>query len=485
MGLRAKWIGEQQPMQKGEGAQERREARHQENVRQGVGRLRYNRGMLFFLLNACEPDSDASTDGSADADTDTDTDSDTDADGDSDADSDADADTDGRADASPIALDEVAEGTIDGDQVDWYSITGTAGQAFRSQVTNPEEGEDEDSFDSVIAVYDADLNRIAWEDEHPAGEVSTYDSVCFGFFPADGTYYFTVLDRRTFEGGESTADNADYTFTIPATSSPPDETDSLLSIDVGGTLSNDNSWYGFPVLVDETGDSDYILIEPTHSDGALAIVTAQHIEGSATVPVVDGYNGDGEHIFSAATSAVEDGRQVLGLLDTTYVVAVSSSDGGGGPDHGAWVFVLSASEGYGNPRETEMNDSIAAADILEMQDLEPSVGYWYAGYGEGHVESAEAGDYYEFDVYEDDSYLSIALGALSYGSLLNGDITVYDTDKTEIAHEVGTATSDPEVKNIGPFDAGEYWVRIGSSGSGGVGEAGAYRFAAHVTSVAL
>lgn len=441
--------------------------------------------MLFLLLYACEPTAtDKSTEGDADAD------SDSDSDADADADTDTDTDADGRADASPLVFDSETDGTLDADDVDWYSLTGVAGHPFRAQVINAEEGLAEESFDSVIAVYDADLNRIAWEDEHPAGEVSTYDTVCFGFFPADGTYYLTVQDKRTFEGTASPADDADYTLTVLESGSVPDEPDSLLAIDVGGTFENDNSWYGFPVLFEQAGDVDYILAGLTHDDGALAVVTAQHIEGSGAIPVIDGYNGSGEHVFSAATSAASDGRQILNTLDNTYVIAVSSADGGGGNDHGAWVFILSTEEGYGNPRESEVNDTLEAADVLEMQDLEPSIGSWYAGYGEGHVESEGANDYFRFDNPTDNAYISIAFGAQSYGSLLVAEVTVFDETGAEIARSTGSIGTDPDLENAGPFDAGEYWVRIsplsdGESPIGGVGEAGAYRFAAHVTSVPL
>lgn len=437
--------------------------------------------MLFLLLYGCEP---------AEVNDDVPADADADADSDGDADADTDTDTDGRTNADALDFDVETTNTLGADDVDWYSLTGSAGHPFRAQVQNPEEGTSEEAFDAVVAVYDADLNRIAWEDEHPAGEISTYDSVCFGFFPADGTYYLTVQDKRTFEGAQSPAGDAEYTLTLLESGSVPDEPDSLLAIDIGGTFENDNSWYGFPVLIDSAGDVDYILAALNHSDGAIAVVTAQNIEGSKAIPVVEAYNSAGDYIFSAATSAAADGRQILNTLDDTYVIAVSSSDGGGGNDHGAWVFILSTDEGYGNPRESEINDTQRAADVLEMKDLAPSIGTWYAGYGEGHVESATSSDYFRFDNYDDGAYISIAFGAQSYGSLLVGKITLFAADGDELAHQGGEAGIDPQLSNVGPLDAGEYYVRIasetdGGAAVGGVGEAGAYRFAAHVTSVPL
>jgi hypothetical protein len=270
----------------------------------------------------------------------------------------------------------------------------------------------------------------------------------------------------------------------------PDEPDSLLSIDVGGEFSSDNAWYGFPVLIDEQGDSDFILVQPTHENGAIAVVTAQHIEGSAAIPLVRGYDYTGKPIFSADTTAASDGRQILYTLSTTYVIEVASAAAGGGNDHGAWIFLLSREEGYGNPRETSGNDSVESADVLTMKDLEPTVGWWWAGYGEGHIDTEDDADYFRFDVYNDDSYLHVAFGAQSYGSLALGDIRLLDSSGAELGRSTADPGVDPELQNLGPYNAGEYWVRIagvppGDEPGSGTGEAGAYRFAAHVTSVPL
>jgi hypothetical protein len=246
-------------------------------------------------LFACTPPATSSS-GDGDGDTDADADTDTDADADADAES-------GPDNATASGWEAVVEDEIDENEVDWFSIPGVAGQQFRIQLENPEEDSDDDAFDSVVQVFDAELRRIAWEDEHPAGDVATYDSVCFGFFPENGTYFVTVEDRRHFEGGESPAVEAEYSLSALTTGSLPVEPDSLLSVGIGAEMDNDNSWYGFPVLIDEDGDTDYVLLELPHADGAIAIVTAQHIEGSVAVPLVDAYNSAGQHIFSAKTTA--------------------------------------------------------------------------------------------------------------------------------------------------------------------------------------
>ncbi|MBM4366832.1 MAG: hypothetical protein FJ102_11515 [Deltaproteobacteria bacterium] len=437
--------------------------------------------LLLVHFLACEPGVNQT--GSTPSESDADTDSDADADADADPD-----DADDFATAWDLPFDTESGDAIEGDDIDIYKVTGTAGQQFRVQVINSDEGEAEDSLDTVVQVFEANGTRIAWEDEHPAGEVSTYDSVCFGFFPSTAEYYVQVQDRRSYEGSESPVSSTDYTVQILSPGSIPAEDDSLLSVGGSFDIENTYSWYSFPLLFEEEADVDFVSVGLPYDDAAVVLVANEHVESSPAQPYIDVYNQDAEQVFHADPAWLGEGRQMLSTLGTSYVLAVGNSAGGGGEAYGAWIFVLITEEGYGNDRETEPNDEVA--DDLDMVDQEPSAGSWYAGYAEGRVESTADVDAYALGT-GDEAYLSVAFGALSYGSLLVAGLDITDESGTVIATASSVGGDDPQIENAGPFPAGSYTVTVralddGSGGTlGGVGEGGAYRLGVHATSVPM
>ena len=429
--------------------------------------------LLFFMLPACAPGVNQTGT----------TPSETDADADADSDSDADADPsdgDDFASAFELAYDTEVTEQIEGDDIDIFKVSGTAGQQFRVQVINSDEDEADDSLDTVVQVFDANGTRIAWEDEHPAGEVGTYDTVCFGFFPSTGEYYVQVQDMQSFEGGSSTVDETDYSIQILVPGSLPAEDDSLLSVGGGFEIATAYSWYSYPVLFDAEGDVDYLSLALPYDDAAVAVVVNEHVESSPADPYVDIYNADAELVFHANTAWPGDARQMLSTAGESYVIGVGNGDAGGGEAYGAWVFFLVTEEGYGNPRETEPNDEVA--DDLEMVDQEPSAGSWFAGFAEGRVDHADDRDGFAFST-DAEGYVSVAFGALGYGSLLVGELSVVDSEGNVVASAASEGSSDPSIENAGPLAQGDYTLWVRSAGTGGVGEGGAYRLGVHATSV--
>jgi hypothetical protein len=384
-----------------------------------------------------------------------------------------------------VAIDWETEmtDTLDSDDSDWYRIAGVAaGQHFRVQVVNSDENGDEDSLDTVVEVYDEALNRIAWEDDHPVGDVGTYDTVCFGFFPAAGAYYIRVLDRGNFEGAVRDVARTEYSIQILAPSSPPTEPDSLLRLSLDYSLDNDNSWYAIPVLADEAGDVDYARLVLPHDDGALTFWRAHHIESSHYQPALTLYDEEGTPVMSAPTLEETDFRQFISPPDTTWVLGISDASGVSGPAEGMWVFVADSEAGYGNTREREPNDSREGAMALTLADQYPDAGSWVADFVEGRIGAAGDEDWYSFTL-ESDAYVTVGFGALAYGSLLDAAVDVHG-DELLLS---GTAVDgvDPDLRSSGKLPAGSYAVSVRAA-DGATGGTGAYyRMAVHATSVPL
>ncbi|GDX80440.1 hypothetical protein LBMAG42_22510 [Deltaproteobacteria bacterium] len=427
--------------------------------------------ILLLALGGCfstDPATDSTDDGGTD-DTDTDTSPPDDA--------------DDPEHAIALALDEEASDTIHDTDVDWYQITGAAGQQFRVQVVNDDENASEESLDTVVEVFKSDLTRIAWEDDHPVGDVGTYDTVCFGFFPADGSYYVTVQDKSTFEIGHSNVESTGYTLTVLSPSQVPEEPDSVLSVGLSYGMETENSWYAIPVLAETVGDQDFVKLVLGHSDGALTFAAAEHIESSGYQPSIEVYNSDAEPVLRAATVAPSDGRQLISPPGTEYILGVEDSSLGSGPAQGMWVFVANAEAGYGNTREVEPNDLEGEGMALTLVDQEPDAGFWFADYAEGRIGEEGDVDGYEFTT-TDEGYITISFGALSYGSLLVADVSIWQ-DGVIVASGAAEGGVDPKVQTSAKVPAGAYSVRVSGGGGSTSGEGAFYRLAVHSTSVAL
>lgn len=403
--------------------------------------------------------------------------------GDTDTGTPPDADT--PEEAFAVTLDEAFTGDLHGNDVDWLRISGSAGQQFRIQVVNEDEDVTTTSMDTVIEVYDSAMTRIAWEDDHPVGDVAVYDTVCFGFFPADGDYFIKVQDRITFEGGTADLSRTEYTVTVLSPSSVPDEPDSLLSTGKEVSVDTPNSWFAIPVASETAGDVDYVKLTLPDVDADLYVAAAEHIESSAYQPRVTLYNADATAVMEAPTVRPSDGRAYLAAPGTTYLLGVDDAGGASGPSVGAWLFVAVSEPGYGNPRETEPNDDQGTADVLPLDDQNPDAGFWYAGFAQGRIDPDGDEDWYSFQS-TDDAYIKVAFGAAIYGSLLDAEVQVLDGADTVVAEDRYDGLEDPSAASAMKLPAGNYRVRVRGIDDGPPGGEGSYyRLAVHVSSVAL
>lgn len=382
-----------------------------------------------------------------------------------------------------IGFDEEVGDNLHDTDVDWYKITGTAGQQFRVQIVNDEENADDGALDTIVTVYDSALTAIAEEDEHPVGDVGTYDSVCFGFFPASGDYYIAVQDIRTAQGLPNDVGTTDYTVQVLSPSSVPAESDSLLSAGKDVTIDTDNSWYAIPVLSEEPGDIDFVKINLAHDEGALFFAVDPNIYSSPYQAQIDVYNADADLVLTAGSALPADGRTLISTPGTSYVLALQDTSGGSGNADGAWIFVLDTEAGYGNPRETEPNDAPNSASPLTLEAQSPDAGFWYAAYAEGRISPAGDEDWYPFTSAEE-GYVTVAFGAAMYGSRLQASVEVYSGDAL-IASGLTAGGTDPHVVTDTKVPAGDYSVRVRAQEDTPTGEGAYYRMSVNVASVAL
>ena len=382
--------------------------------------------------------------------------------------------------AEPLVWETDTESEINpaGD-VDWWALTVTEAQFVRVQVAVVE---DPMLLDTVVSIYDSAGNRIAWEDEHPIGDVGTYNTVCYAYFSGAGTWYAKVEAIEHFEG---TSDGGSDYYTLKAI--PYDvggETDSLS--DAGGEveMAGVNTWYGFPALQEEAGDVDYVVVDSVGDGGPLLFESAQNTEGSDTVPDITLYNEDGDVVLHIVDPSREDAGVLFLPLGTHYVLGVGDAGGGSGARAWSWTF-LEEADPTGHSVELEPNDDTSVASTLTLYDQEFDAGLMHAGGGLGRLTDTDDADTWEFTVPFDDAFLSAYIGAQTYGALLVPRMEIYDGTGALLETVDSTPDNDESVENLGPWPAGTYHLRVSQAPeiAGEGGEGWFYSFSVYASSL--
>lgn len=391
--------------------------------------------------------------------------------------------------ASATALGEDADGNLSGEgevapagDVDWFSFASTGGQFIRVDTTVSDEDDDDDALDTIVTIYDPSGDLLAQEDEHPAGDVGTYDSVAFAWLDQAGTYTVSVEDKA----GRDAPDTS-YVVTAKNLGDGGDEPDSVQSAGSELQFEGADLWYALPVVLSGTDDaSDSVLLTLPWTDTQLDFILTSGATASDLQAMLRLYNSDGDIVLEKGAPTLDAPAALVNSESETFVLNVVDALGGSGPTYWGVVFALVREEGYGNPRESEPNDAVEDADSLEEIDQEPDIGSWVTGYGSGHLDTADDVDSWTLSVDFDDAYLSVFYGAQDYGGVGIFTVDILDSAGTVVATLESQLGSDADLWNAGPFAAGDYTVRLASAPeSVQFGEGAFYQFAAHASTSEL
>ncbi len=385
-------------------------------------------------------------------------------------------------DANTLLWDSQADGAInpEGD-VDWYAVQAEGGEFVRVSVVTAEE---DGGLDSIVSIYTESGKRLAWEDEHPAGDVSSADSMCFAYFPEAGTYYLKVEDRGTFyDEGLIGGPDETYTVEISEWNAVVVEDDSAqdAGLDFGETSTN--TLYSFPVLLEAAGDTDWAALELPAAGSPISVVAMEHDEESEVLARVTMRNRDGDEVLSIVEPTAADYGMLPNPAGTDYVLGVTDENGGGGSDYWTWLFFVIRDAGTGNTPGTEPDDGLDEAESLVLEDQEPDSGTWFSAYRQGNVASAEDVDTYAFDVPFDDAYVTVYVGAQRYGSLLVPRLELLDDTGASLGVVDSTVGEDENALDLGPYPAGTYYLRVTGTPEtvADGGEGYFYLFGLHIT----
>ncbi len=359
-------------------------------------------------------------------------------------------------DAEGILWEEVLTGYLqtEGDQ-DFYSFEAAGGEWTRIDTT-PTSNEEE--MDTLVTLYDP-LGKVHHvEDDHPWGNVSTFDTVMYTYLPTAGTWTILVEDLNGLG-----ADNSRYDLELREVTNYVDEPDSFNDPGYELEVTSSSSIWAIGVLLEENGDEDHILLDLPWDDCPVYLVGSQGERGSAATPTVELYPEE-DLLYLR--------KEGLGLEGTAFypevdggaaTIVASDADGEGSADHWFYVYVQVFDEGYSYTHELEFNDTIDDATdiILEASTNSSGSAFEWAGFW-GAIDERGDEDWYAFQA-NGAWYLQVRGQSDSMGSFLVPEIEIYDPSGELVEGTVDANDAFPDTWNIGPLDEGRYSVRVTSA----------------------
>jgi hypothetical protein len=348
---------------------------------------------------------------------------------------------------------------------DYYAIQADGGEFVRISTYTDEEDE---TRDTVVTLLQDNGKVITYANGHAAGGgVSDADSVVYGYLPTEGTYYVLVEDDATFFGEGEPEGARDYVYDLqmvqwgrrtfePDSFSEPNE-----SID----MTTASSWFARGVLLEESGDLDYVSLDFQLDGHDLFLDGNYDLEGSDADPRV--------RLLDARTGEVLRDKRQNGLAGSVwfpdlprgeYVVELSDAAGGGGAAHWFYLHAIARENEDSYAWETEVNDSLASAEVAAQEELETSSGNLYrVSRLQGLADSVGDEDWFQIESPYDDGRFVVCLNSTWYGSTTAPTVELYDSSGTLMAGVDGETDSaiEPtaELANL-DVPTGTYYVRV-------------------------
>lgn len=353
-----------------------------------------------------------------------------------------------------------------GDQ-DYFSFTAEGGEFIR--VTTEPKG-DED-LNTLVSLFSPAGKLHAREDEHPAGDVNTYDTVLYAYLPTAGTWTLMVEDLNGAADSDFT-----YTLTLQEYGGATDESDSFDDPSYDRDPLETGYIYGVGFVLDEEGDTDWMEFDLPYDDCPLTFYGLDFMSGSDAEVLLEVYLPDGTRLLSKGGLGPDGDAQYFEVDGQRIVVGVGDVDGGGGDNAWGFIFVQPADRGYGYEHEEEPNNAADEANALDITWTTNDSGMLGSALAWGIMDEEEDEDWFSVEV-DDGYYLSILGTADSVGSLFDGVVAVYDQDGELVAEATSGDDEFPDAYNLGPLDGGLYTVQVLNEDAEGWGLDRYYRVA--------
>lgn len=361
--------------------------------------------------------------------------------------------------------------------VDHYAYTATGAEWLR--VWTITDDSNTDGLDTVLSVYAPDGSLHHVMDEFGTGGVSTYDSLMNVYLPSAGTWTFKVEDKGTYyaEEVERGSETFTYELGIESWSSVSTEADSAESPALTFSLANGTTIYPWGVVIDEAGDIDWTQASMPYGDAPFEIWAPGDIPGSPLRTRVTVTDAEGNAVLMKDDVGPEGIAAYFDGYETTWTLAVSDADGGGGADYWTVLYLRTRPEGYGNPREEEPNDSPDTATVLDQEEFEDGDLVTDRAYLQGRFLEGDPVDHYKLEVVPGGS-LRVACGSDRYGAYGDVELAVLDAEGVLVTSASDGDDKAPDIEGYTVEAGGTYTLafteKTGLSGVGVYYRCGVY-----------
>ena len=374
------------------------------------------------------------------------------------------------------------------EDVDYFSFMAEGGEFVRistltideveqaEAIANGEDwDEDEDGIiDTILTLYTPIGKVHHVEDEYGAGSVLSYDSIINAYLPYEGEWTVAVED---VEASGST--QATYEIALAEYGTRTREEDSMESPSESVEITNAGSFWAIGVHIGEPGDVDYIELDLPWDGCPLYLIGSEYTDGQDSIPSVEVYDVDGTQLLRKDDLGPGGDAIYPAVNGGSVIVAAQDALGGGGENY--WFFIyVQIYEESGWDLETETNDSQADANELTTDWDTNDWGDVGTSRGWGVMDVEDDEDWFWVEVRQD-HYLSLFGSADGMGSIMDGYVEVFDANGDSVATgEVGDEDAFPDMRNIGPLDAGVYSIKVTDEGGVGGTPMSYYRFTTYV-----
>ncbi len=358
--------------------------------------------------------------------------------------------------ATAILWEQILTGYLqtDGDQ-DFYSFEAEGGEWVR--IDTIAQG-NTDELDTVVTLYDPIGKVHHVEDDHPSGSVTIFDTVMHTYLPDGGTWSILVEDANGVG-----ATNSEYDLQLREITTAAEGDDSFQDPGYVLDVSKSGSIWAVGVLLEESGDEDYLQLDLPYDDCPVVLLGSQGERGSEATPTVELFADEDQILLR---------KEGLGLEGTAFypevdggvaTIVAGDADGGGSEDHWFYVYVQVYDQGYSYTEQIESNDgSDDATDVILTPDENGSGSAFEWGGIWGFID--ERGDEDWFAFYAAEAwYLQVRGQTDSMGSFLVPELEVYGPSGELLTGTLDANDAFPDTWNIGPLSEGRHTVRIAAA----------------------
>ncbi len=346
--------------------------------------------------------------------------------------------------------------------VDWFAFESGGGEFVRiSSYTD----EDNPDHNTVVSVYRNNGKLVTVADGHAAGGgLSDVDAAVYAYLDQAGTYLVKVEDADPYWGTDAAHGARDYRYELllqewTANTAEPDSAEAPAT---GIELVAPNSWSARGVLLEEPGDTDWVLVRVGAPDMALVIDGNFDLSGSDARPRARIFDTTGALWSDRVDFGLDGLAYVPAIPEGDYLVELSDAAGGGGANHWFFVHGIARDQNSTYTVEVEDNGPDGVPNELDPEALETESGNPYTiARVEGLADGPGDEDWFSLRSEYSDGRIVVCLVSGFYGGTALPELEVWDAEGTLLGSVSSDGTGYPtaELDNL-PAPVGDYSLRL-------------------------